>query len=89
MLRPDIVEMRGSMGHTTKAMVDLSIRPLPLSLHQKVLATDLKMHFDVLGEFNSHLTDVHEGELVEEGRAKTYDCAMKVKWGAYLNTRQM
>lgn len=45
------------------------------------------MHFDVLGEFNSHLTDVHEGELVEEGRAKTYDCAMKVTGRVYLDNR--
>eukprot|EP00904_Undaria_pinnatifida_P007165 jgi/Undpi1/3579/HiC_scaffold_16.g06951.m1 len=51
------------------------IRRIMISM---VLATDLKMHFDVLGEFNSHLTDIHEGELVEEGRAKTYASAMKV-----------
>lgn len=44
----------------------------------KVLATDLKHHFDVLGEFNSHLADVQEGVLVDEGRSKTYTCAMKV-----------
>ncbi|CAM9374223.1 unnamed protein product [Ectocarpus sp. 12 AP-2014] len=43
-----------------------------------VLATDLKEHFDVLGEFNSHLADVREGVLVNEGRSKTYACAMKV-----------
>eukprot|EP00903_Cladosiphon_okamuranus_P015616 g14420.t1 len=50
-----------------------------------VLATDLKHHFDVLGEFNSHLADVQEGVLVEEGRSKTYTCAMKVNeamWAA-------
>ncbi|CAM9959431.1 unnamed protein product [Ectocarpus fasciculatus] len=43
-----------------------------------VLATDLKEHFEVLGEFNSHLADVREGVLVNEGRSKTYACAMKV-----------
>lgn len=47
-----------------------------------MLATDLKQHFDVLGEFNSHLADVNEGVLVDEGRSKTYTCAMKVRVSA-------
>lgn len=42
------------------------------------------MHFDVLGEFNSHLADVQEGVLVDEGRAKTYTSAMKVVSGIEL-----
>ncbi|CAN0081016.1 unnamed protein product, partial [Scytosiphon promiscuus] len=43
-----------------------------------VLATDLKQHFDVLGEFNSHLADVQEGAPVDKGTSTTYTCAMKV-----------
>lgn len=52
--------------------------PTCVWLKKKVLATDLKQHFDVLGEFNSHLADVQDGVLVDEGRSKTYTCAMKV-----------
>lgn len=37
------------------------------------------MHFDILGEFNSHLADVQENVLVDEGMAKTYVSAMKVR----------
>lgn len=36
------------------------------------------MHFDVLGEFNSNLADVHDGALVDDGTTKTYSSAMKV-----------
>lgn len=44
------------------------------------------MHFDVLGEFNSHLADVQEGVLVDEGRAKTYASAMKVHSTMHLSS---
>lgn len=57
---------------------DFTLHCRPRSNRKKVLATDLKEHFDVLGEFNSHLADVREGVLVNEGRSKTYTCAMKV-----------
>lgn len=36
------------------------------------------MHFEVLGEFNSHLADVQEEEMVDEGKTKTYESAMKI-----------
>lgn len=54
-----------------------------------MLATDLKQHFDVLGEFNSHLADVHEGVLVDEGGSKTYTCAMKVRIGGGVRYARM
>lgn len=44
----------------------------------KVLATDLKKHFEVLGEFESHLADVQEGSLIDERKSRTYASAMKI-----------
>ena len=46
--------------------VDPSIvRSVRDTLIPLVIATDLKFHFDLLGEFNSHLTD---SEVVREER---------------------
>eukprot|EP00953_Heterococcus_sp_UTEX-ZZ885_P000672 881-Heterococcus_DN1.PRE.3 len=41
------------------------------------MATDLKFHFDLLGEFNSHLSDI-QNEIGEESKTRTYLSAMKI-----------
>ncbi len=51
-----------------------SIRHLAIQI---LLATDLKFHFDILGEFNLHLSDI-QNEIREEGKARTYLSAMKM-----------
>ncbi len=51
-----------------------SIRHLAIQI---ILATDLKFHFDFLGEFNLHLSDI-QNEIREEGKARTYLSAMKM-----------
>ncbi len=51
-----------------------SIRHLAIQI---ILATDLKYHFDLLGEFNLHLSDI-QNEIREEGKARTYLSAMKM-----------
>ncbi len=51
-----------------------SIRHLAIQI---ILATDLKFHFDVLREFNLHLSDI-QNEIREEGKARTYLSAMKM-----------
>ncbi len=51
-----------------------SIRHLAIQI---ILATDLKFHFDILGEFNLHLSDI-QNEIGEEGKARTYLSAMKM-----------
>ncbi|CAM9657873.1 unnamed protein product [Chrysoparadoxa australica] len=61
--------MRNVDASTTRSVRDTVI---PL-----VLATDLKFHFDLLGEFNSHLSDI-QTEIVEESRTRTYLSAMKI-----------
>lgn len=42
-----------------------------------VMATDLKFHFDLLGEFNTHLAD-RQAEINDEGKVRMYISAMKI-----------
>ncbi len=51
-----------------------SIRLLAIQI---ILATDLQFHFDILGEFNLHLSDI-QNEIREEGKARTYLSVMKM-----------
>jgi hypothetical protein len=61
------------LRHVEPATV-ASMRDLIIPL---VLATDLKFHFDHLGEFNSHLSDI-QNEIREESKTRTYLSAMKI-----------
>eukprot|EP00611_Tribonema_gayanum_P004700 TRINITY_DN138_c1_g4_i5.p1 TRINITY_DN138_c1_g4~~TRINITY_DN138_c1_g4_i5.p1 ORF type:complete len:373 (-),score=135.43 TRINITY_DN138_c1_g4_i5:343-1461(-) len=54
-----------------------TVRSIRDTMIPLVLATDLKFHFDLLGEFNSHLTDMRT-EIGEESKTRTYMSAMKI-----------
>ncbi|CAM9974154.1 unnamed protein product, partial [Phaeothamnion confervicola] len=54
-----------------------TIRSIRDTVIPLVLATDLKFHFDLLGEFNSHLSDI-QNEIGEESKTRTYLSAMKM-----------
>jgi 3'5'-cyclic nucleotide phosphodiesterase len=55
----------------------LTVRSIRDTMIPLVMATDLKFHFDLLGEFNSHLSDI-QNEIGEERSVNVFQ--LNVYW---------